>query len=38
MRCRRGASISISNAPTNGGRVPLLLQDKGVLKLLAVLL
>ena len=29
----RGATLSIPNDPTNGGRVLLLLQDKGVLKL-----
>nr|WP_315835598.1 MetQ/NlpA family ABC transporter substrate-binding protein [Bradyrhizobium prioritasuperba] len=29
----QGASLSIPNDPTNGGRVLLLLQDKGVLKL-----
>jgi D-methionine transport system substrate-binding protein len=28
-----GATVSIPNDPTNGGRVLLLLQDKGVLKL-----
>src|SRR4051812_14609285 len=29
----QGATLSIPNDPTNGGRVLLLLQDKGVLKL-----
>ncbi len=29
----QGATVSIPNDPTNGGRVLLLLQDKGVLKL-----
>jgi D-methionine transport system substrate-binding protein len=31
----QGATVSIPNDPTNGGRVLLLLQDKGVLKLKA---
>ena len=30
MRCRAGATLSIPNDPTNGGRVLLLLRDKGV--------
>ena len=33
MRCRKAPRCRFPNDPTNGGRVLLLLQDKGVLKL-----